>query len=44
MLTLSQKPEEGRQEGNTCIKNESYESFVNPDLTVCECVRGLDRE
>ena len=38
MLTLSQKPEDGRQEANTCVKNESYESHRNPDLTVYECV------
>ena len=39
LLTLSQKPEEGRQDANTCVKNESYESFQDPDLTVYECVR-----
>lgn len=37
VLTLSQKPEEGREGANTCVKNESYESFQNPDLTVCVC-------
>lgn len=35
---LSQKPEEGREDTNTSVKNESYESFRNPDSTAYVCV------
>ncbi len=35
---LPKSPRRERQEANTCVKNESYESFKDPDLTVYECV------